>query len=323
MVEQRELGQTKIKVNPLGLGCMGMSDFYGPSDEETNMAVLDRALELDCNFWDTSDIYGPFKNEELLGRYFAKSGNRDKVFLCTKFGIVRHKNTGERLGVNGKPEYVRQCCENSLKRLGVKTIDLYYMHRPDPETPIEDTVKAMAELVKEGKVRYIGLSEHSADEIRRAHKIHPISAYQAEFSPWTLDIETNGVLETTRELGISIVAYSPLGRGFLTGGIKSRDDLAKDDWRLANPRFSEENFPKNLKLVEKIHALSEKKGVAPAELILSWVLAQGNDFLTIPGTKRVKYLEQNIRGGQVQLSAEELAEIRKVVDAATTSGSRY
>ncbi|KAI9479586.1 aldo/keto reductase [Zychaea mexicana] len=323
MVEQRELGRTGTFVNPLGLGCMGMSDFYGPTDEEENMAVLSRALELGCNFWDSADMYGVGENERLLGRYFSKSGNRDKVFLCTKFGIVRDEKTGAFSAPNGKPEYVRKACEASLKRLGVDTIDLYYQHRYDPETPIEDTVKAMAELVKEGKVRYIGLSECSAENIRRAHRIHPISAYQVEFSPWTLDIETNGALDTCRELGITIVAYSPLGRGFLTGAIKSPDDLADNDYRKLNPRFSRENFSKNLELVAKIQGIAEKKGATTPELVLAWVLTQGKDFITIPGTKRLKYLEQNLKGGQLQLTNEDLAEIRKVVDAATVSGTRY
>ncbi|KAI9496396.1 aldo/keto reductase [Zychaea mexicana] len=328
MAQTRELGKGSAAfVNPLGLGCMGMSEFYGASDEETNMAVLDRALELGCSFWDTANVYGLGKNEELLGRYFAARGNRDKVFLCTKFGIVRDE-AGKFLGFNGKPEYVRQCCEDSLKRLGVDTIDLYYQHRPDPNTPIEETMKALVELKNEGKIRHIGLSEgavdeHSVDRMRRAHKVHPIAAYQVEFSPWTLDIETNDMLKTTRELGISIVAFCPLGRGFLTGAIKSPDDFGPDDYRKTSPRYSPENFPKNLELVKKIQTFAEKKGVLPSQLILAWVLAQGNDFITIPGTKRIKYLEENVKAGEVEFLDAEMKELREIIDTAIISGARY
>ncbi|KAG2221627.1 hypothetical protein INT45_001152 [Circinella minor] len=327
MIEKRELGKnTGIQLNPLGLGCMGMSDFYGVADEETNLSVLKRALELGCNVWDTADMYGVGENERLLGKFFAQNkDSREKVFLCTKFGVVRDQKTGAFTGISGTPEYVRKACEASLERLGVESIDLYYQHRPDPNTPIEDTVKAMAELVKEGKVKYIGLSECDVDTLRRAHKVHPITAYQIEYSPWTLDIETNGILEATRELGISIVAYSPLGRGFLTGVYKKPEDFnGQGDIRSGNfPRFSNENFAKNMELVNKIEVLAEKKGITTPEFILAWVLAQGNDFFVIPGTKRMNYLEQNIKGGQIQLSDEELKEMRDIVDSATIAGTRY
>ncbi|KAI9268876.1 pyridoxine 4-dehydrogenase [Phascolomyces articulosus] len=324
MVKQRELGKnTGTFVNPIGLGCMGMSDLYGPSDgEEANMKVLNRALELGCHFWDTSDVYGLGGNELLLGKYFAKSGNRSKVFLCTKFGLIRDKHSNKLLGVNGKPEYVRECCENSLERLGVDTIDLYYQHRVDPKTPIEVTVTAMKELIKEGKVRYLGLSECSPEILRRAHSIHPITAVQMEYSPWTLDIENNGLLETARELGVTIVAYAPLGRGFLTGGIKSPGDLTQDDWRRTSPRFFPENFTKNMDLVKEIHQFSKTKNISPSELILAWVIAQGKDFITIPGTKRIKYLEENVKGGQVELSDQDLLALRRIINAAEISGAR-
>ncbi|KAI9271679.1 LysR family transcriptional regulator [Phascolomyces articulosus] len=326
MVEQRELGKnTGVKLNPLGLGCMGMSDFYGPTNEETNLAVLKRALELGCNVWDSADMYGVGENERLLGKFFAQEqGSREKVFLCTKFGFLRDPETKQFLGVSGKPDYVHSACEASLARLGVDSIDLYYMHRPDPNTPIEETVQAMAELVKEGKVKYIGLSECDVETLRRAHKIHPITAYQIEFSPWALEIETNGILEATRELGISIVAYSPLGRGFLTGAYKKPEDFGENDIRLGHlPRFSRENFTKNLELVSQIESLAQKKGVTPSELVLAWVLAQGNDFFVIPGTKRLHYLEQNIKSGQITLSEQELKEMREIIDAATIVGGRY
>ncbi|KAI8141929.1 NADP-dependent oxidoreductase domain-containing protein [Fennellomyces sp. T-0311] len=327
MVNLRELGRnTGTLLNPLGLGCMSMSDFYGALSERNNdeesIAVLNRAIDLGCTFWDTSDIYGMGANERLLGKFFASEGKRDQVFLCTKFGVLRNER-GDLLGYSGKPEYVRQACEASLKRLGIDTIDLYYMHRMDPYTPIEETVKALAELVKEGKIRYIGLSEMSADILHRAHKVHPIAAVQMEYSPWTLYIETNGVLAAARELDVSIVCYSPLGRGFLTGALKSPDDLSADDLRRRQSRFLPENFSKNLDLVGKIQSIAARKKVSASELVLAWVLSQGQDFFVIPGTKRLKYLEQNVQGGQLELSSDEVAEIRTIVDTAAISGGRY
>ncbi|KAG2223698.1 hypothetical protein INT45_007276 [Circinella minor] len=322
MVNPREIGKTGIKVNPVGLGCMGMSDgIYGPANDADSRNVLDRALELGCTFWDTADIYGHGHNESLLSETVKK--NRDKIFLCTKFGILLNPETHAFEGICGKPEYVRNSCEESLARLGIDTIDLYYLHRVDKDTPIEETVKAMAELVKEGKVRYLGLSECSGDTLRRAYKVHPITAVQMEYSPWFNDIETNGLLDAARELGVSIIAYSPLGRGFLTGAIKSLDDIPENDFRRTVPRFSAENFPKNLELVKKIEELAAKKGVTASEYVLAWVLGQGDDFFVIPGTKKIKYLEQNIKGGQLELTKEEEVEMRAVIDAAQPQGARY
>ncbi|KAI9278473.1 aldo-keto reductase [Phascolomyces articulosus] len=319
---KRALGNnTGLFLNPVGLGCMGMTEFYGNEfNDETNMTVLDRALELGCTFWDTADMYGAGENEELLGRYFAKTGNRDKVFLCTKFGVLRDRETKQFTGLSGKPDYVHKACNASLERLGVDTIDLFYLHRPDPEIPIEDTVKAMAELVKDGKVRYLGLSAVTPELLRRAHKVHPIAAIQVQYSPWFLDIEKNGLLETAKELGVTVVAYSPLGMGFLTGDIKSRDELVETDFRRKNPNlWSDDGIPKNLDLVNKIERLAEKKGVFPAELVLAWVLAQGKNIFAIPGTKKIKYLEQNVQSGQIHLTNEELTEMRKLVDAVSFS----
>ncbi|KAG2220467.1 hypothetical protein INT45_011471 [Circinella minor] len=315
---KRELGyNTGVFINPIGLGCMGMTEFYGDNfDEETNLTVLDRALELGCNFWDTADMYSAGENEELLGKYFAKSGNRDKVFLCTKFGVLRDRETKQFTGLSGKPEYVHKACKASLKRLGVDTIDLFYLHRPDPEVPIEETVKAMAELVKEGKVRYLGLSGVDSDLLRRAHKVHPIAAIQEQFSPWALSIQQNGLLETAKELGITVVAYSPLSSGFLTGAIKSRKDLVDSDFRTKNPNYWKEDTPKKMELVNKIGELAEKKNISSAELVLAWVLGQGENIVAIPGTKKIKYLEQNVKGGQAKLSNEELAEITKAANSA-------
>ncbi|KAG2223699.1 hypothetical protein INT45_007277 [Circinella minor] len=322
MVGLRELGKTGIKLSPLGLGCMGMCDgVYGAANDEESRRVLTRALELGCTFWDTADMYGVGQNERFLSEMVKK--NRSKVFICSKFGIVRDQETGAHLGVCGTPEYVRKACNASLERLGIDTIDLYYQHRVDKNVPIEETVKAMAELVKEGKVRYLGLSECNADTLRRAYKIHPIAAVQIEYSPWYLGIEKNGLLAAARELGVSIIAYSPLGRGFLTGAIRSLDDLPENDNRRLAPRFSPENFQKNLDLVERIHELATKKGVTPSEYVLAWVLAQGNDFFTIPGTKKVRYLEKNINGGQLELTKEEEAEMRAAIDAAAPQGDRY
>jgi aryl-alcohol dehydrogenase-like predicted oxidoreductase len=316
----RELGKTGVKVPAIGLGCMGMSEFYGPADEAENIKVLETAIKKGCTFWDTADMYGVGKNEELIAKVLKTQ--RSNVFICTKFGIVRGPN-GEFVKQSGKPEYVREACEKSLKRLGIDTIDLYYQHRVDPETPIEETVRAMAELVKEGKVRYLGLSECSADTLRRAHAVHPIAALQIEFSPWTLDIERNGILGTARELGITIVAYSPLGRGMLTGAFKSHDDLADGDFRKTNPRFSRENFPKNIELVEKFKRIAEKKQVTTSQVVLAWVLAQGQDFIVIPGTKKIKYLEENIAANDVELTEAELKEIREAIASCQVFGDRY
>ncbi|GBC30596.1 uncharacterized protein OCT59_015784 [Rhizophagus irregularis] len=316
----RELGKTGVKISAIGLGCMGMSEFYGSADEQENINVLNRAIELGSTFWDTSDIYGNGANEILLSKVLKDK--RDKVFLCTKFGSLRNSN-GAFLGVSGKPEYVRQACEKSLKRLGVDYIDLYYQHRMDPNTPIEDTVGALAELVKEGKVKYIGLSECSAETLRRAHKVHPIAAIQMEYSPWTIDIKKNGIMEACRELGVTIVAYSPLGRGFLTGKYKSIDDFEPDDFRRAVPRFQGENFNKNLEIVRKFEEFANKKGVTPSQLCLAWVLAQGDNIVAIPGTRKIKYLEENFEAAKIHLTPEELSEIRQIINSIEIIGARY
>jgi aryl-alcohol dehydrogenase-like predicted oxidoreductase len=318
-MHQRTLGSQGLKVSAIGLGCMGMSEFYGPRDEAESLATLDRAVELGITFFDTSDIYGPQTNEILVGKALRPHG--DKVVIATKFGIVRDLD-GTRRGISGRPEYVRQACDASLKRLGTDTIDLYYQHRIDPNTPIEDTVGAMAGLVKEGKVRYLGLSEASVETIRRAHAVHPISALQTEYSLWSRDPE-EAIIPTLRELGIGFVPYSPLGRGFLTGQIKSPSDLAPDDWRARSPRFQGENFQKNLDLVGKIEQIATRKGCTPSQLALGWVLAQGSDFAPIPGTKRRKYLEENAAAEAVSLSPTDLAEICAIVPRGAASGGRY
>ena len=317
-MEKRTLGQG-LEVSSMGLGCMGMSDFYGGRDEGEALATLHRALDLGIDFLDTADMYGGGRNEELVGR--AIHGRRNQVILATKFGNVRNPD-GSFAGVNGKPGYVRQCCEASLKRLGVDVIDLYYQHRVDPETPIEDTVGAMAALVREGKVRWLGLSEAAPGTIRRAHAVHPIAALQTEYSLWSRDPEDE-LLPTIRELGIGFVAYSPLGRGFLTGQIRQIDDLEADDYRRNSPRFQGENFQKNLALVDEINALATQKGCAPSQLALAWVLAQGKDIVPIPGTKRRKYLEENVRALEVKLDAEDLARIDRVIPPGAASGARY
>lgn len=318
-MEQRALGKQGLRVSALGLGCMGMSDFYGTGDEKESISVIHRALELGVNFFDTADMYGPFTNEKLLGK--ALAGRRDQVILATKFGNVRGED-GSYLGISGKPDYVLKACDASLKRLGVDHIDLYYQHRVDTTVPIEDTVGAMAELVKQGKVRYLGMSEAAPDTLRRAHKVHPISALQTEYSLWSRDPEDD-VLPTVRELGIGFVPYSPLGRGFLTGRYRRIEDLEPNDWRRNNPRFQGENFARNLQLVDKINELAARKKVKASQLALAWVLAQGKDLVPIPGTKHVKYLEENVAAVDIQLSPEELREIDAIAPKGAAAGTRY
>jgi aryl-alcohol dehydrogenase-like predicted oxidoreductase len=317
----RKLGPSGPQVSAIGLGCMGMSAFYGTTDEEESTRTIQRALDLGCNFLDTSDMYGPHTNERLVGAAIA--GRREEVFLATKFGIkLQPGAAGEapKRSIDGSPEYVRSACEGSLERLGVEHIDLYYQHRVDPRTPIEETVGAMAELVDEGKVRYLGLSEASAETIRRAHEVHPITAVQSEYSLWTRDVEAE-ILPTLAELGIALVAYSPLGRGFLSGRFSSPEELDEGDFRRHGPRFTGENLQENLKLAERVKALAAEKGIAPGQLALAWVLHRGENIVPIPGTKRVSYLEENLAAAEISLSEEEVQRIAEAVP--TASGDRY
>jgi aryl-alcohol dehydrogenase-like predicted oxidoreductase len=318
-VKHRRLGSHGLETSALGLGCMGMSEFYGTADEGEAIATIHRALGLGMNFLDTADAYGPFKNERLVGR--AIKGRRDEVVLATKFGNVRNEQ-GERLGIRGDREYVLAACDASLERLGTDRIDVYYQHRVDPQTPIEETVGAMAELVEQGKVRYLGLSEASAETIRRAHAVHPISALQTEYSLWSRDVEDE-ILPAIRELGIGLVAYSPLGRGFLSGRFHSVEDLEEGDFRRMNPRFQGENFQKNLELVERVEELAAAKGSTAAQIALAWVLAQGEDVVPIPGTTRVRNLEQNVAALDVDLTADDLRDLEAVFPQGAAAGDRY
>jgi aryl-alcohol dehydrogenase-like predicted oxidoreductase len=318
-MDTRTLGTQGLTVSALGLGCMGMSEFYGAADDEESLATIRRALELGITFLDTADMYGPFKNERLLAG--ALKGRRDRVVLATKFGVVRTSDPAER-GVNGRPEYVRQSCDGSLKRLGVDHIDLYYQHRVDPTVPIEDTIGAMADLVQAGKVRFLGMSEAGPQTIRRAHAVHPISALQTEYSLWTRDPEDE-ILAVVRELGIGFVAYSPLGRGFLTGRITRYEDLALDDFRRYSPRFQGENFQKNLDLVVRVEAIAKAKGVTAGQLALAWVAARGRDVVPIPGTTRRAHLEENIAALAVELTPQDLAGLEAAMPKGAASGLRY
>lgn len=321
-MELRTLGTQGFTVSVQGLGCMGMSEFYSGRDDAESLATIHHALDQGINLLDTADVYGPYINEELVGRALRewKGGSRDQVRIATKFGIVRTDPHSR--GVSGKPEYVRQSCEGSLKRLGIETIDLYYQHRIDPTVPIEDTVGEMSKLVSEGKVRYIGLSEASTSTIRKAHNVHPLTAIQMEYSLWSRDPE-DGVLDACRELGIGFVAYSPLGRGFLTGRFKSTNDFPEGDYRRNSPRFQGDNFKRNLDLVSKIQQLAAKKNCTPSQLAIAWVMAQGKDIVPIPGTKRRKYLDENLGAIDVQLSAEDLSEIAAIAPKGVAAGERY
>jgi aryl-alcohol dehydrogenase-like predicted oxidoreductase len=318
-MKNRKLGSQGLTVSELGLGCMGMSEFYGTGDEAESIATIHYALDLGVTLLDTADMYGPFTNEQLVGK--AIKDRRNQVVLATKFGILRSEDRGFR-GVNGSPEYVHQACNASLQRLGIDYIDLYYLHRVDPQVPIEETIGAMAELVKQGKVRYIGISEAASATIRRAHAVHPITALQTEYSLWSRDPEDE-ILPTVRELGIGFVAYSPLGRGFLSGSIASVDDLAADDYRRNSPRFQGENFNKNLQLVERVKEIAAEKGVTPGQLAIAWLLAQGDDIVPIPGTKRRSYLEENVAAANITLTPAELERIDEVAPKDFAAGDRY
>ncbi len=318
-MKTKRLGSNAPEISAIGLGLMGMSEFYGPAEDARSIAVIHRALEIGITFLDTADVYGVGANEALVGR--ALEGRRDRAVLATKFGNVRG-NDGSWLGVSGKPDYVKRAAEASLRRLRIETIDLYYQHRVDPNTPIEDTVGAMADLVKEGKVRYLGLSEAGPATLRRAHAVHPIAALQTEYSLWSRDPEDE-LLALTRELGITFVAYSPLGRGFLTGAIKSPDDLAEDDWRRNNPRFQGENFQKNLDLVRAIEELAREKRVTPAQLALAWLIAQGDHIVPIPGTRSIQRLEENAAALDVDLTRQDLEQLERIAPKDVAAGSRY
>ncbi|MFH1743851.1 MAG: aldo/keto reductase [bacterium] len=318
-MKTRYLGSQKLAVSEIGLGCMGMSEYYGPTNEEESRATIRRALDLGVTFFDTADVYGIGHNERLVGR--ALRDVRERVVIATKFGAVRSPD-GEFKGICGRPEYVREACEASLKRLGIETIDLYYQHRVDKQTPIEETVGAMAELVRQGKVKTLGLSEVSSKNLRRAHTVHPIAAVQTEYSLWSRDPE-DGILPTCRELGVGFVPYSPLGRGFLSGKIRSAEKLAEDDFRRFTPRFQGDNFQHNLNLLNKVEELAGEKGCAPGQIALAWLLAQGKDIVSIPGTRRIKYLEENVAAAEVELTAKDLARIEDVFPKGSAAGERY
>nr|WP_315598211.1 aldo/keto reductase [uncultured Cupriavidus sp.] len=322
MTATRKLGRVGPDVSPLGLGCMGMSEFYGARDDAESIRTINHAIENGVSLIDTADVYGPHTNEELVGRALA-GGWRDKVVLATKFGIVRDPSNPAARGANGRPEYVRAACDASLKRLGVDHIDLYYQHRVDPDTPIEETVGAMADLVKAGKVRWIGLSEAGVKTIERAHAVHPVTALQTEYSLWTRDVDENGIMATCERLGIGFVPYSPLGRGFLTGAIRSPEDFEADDYRRSNPRFMGENFARNLKLVDAVQDLASAKGCTPAQLALAWVLARGEHVVPIPGTRRIANLDDNLGALRVRLTAQDLADIDAAFPLDAAAGTRY